>query len=228
MKSTDFPPFHTRVIRRLLQLIFRFLFRLMAKVTVTGKSNIPDRPPYLVVFNHVSIYGPPFLVAFWPFPPEVLGAIDVWSRAGQNILARLYRGIPIQRGEIDRGAMEQMVKVLKSGRPLLVSPEGGRSHSPGMRQAKSGILYIIKKTQVPIVPVGVIGTTDDFFQQAIHGQRPCLEMNIGEPFYLPDDEDMEGSPKDIRQARVDLIMKKIASLLPKEYQGFYENPPGRD
>jgi 1-acyl-sn-glycerol-3-phosphate acyltransferase len=214
-------PLRFRITRGIMRPLFRLIFHLLSEVRLNGLENIPANGPYLLVFNHVSIFDPPFLVAFWPQPPEVLGAIDVWSKPGQSLLARLYGGIPIQRGEIDRNAMQQMLAVLKAGLPLMVAPEGGRSHVPGMRPAKPGTVYLIDRTHVPIVPVGVIGTTDDFFKRAIQGRRPVLEMKIGEPFSLPMIEPRDLSPREVRQQRIDYIMMRIAALLPYEYRGRY-------
>jgi 1-acyl-sn-glycerol-3-phosphate acyltransferase len=201
--------------------VFRGIFRLISRVQVTGLENIPSQGAYLIVFNHVSIYDPPFLIAFWPIHPEVLGAVDIWSRPGQDLLARLYGGIPIHRGEIDRAAMQRMLDVLRADRPLLLAPEGGRSHVPGMRQAKPGIVYLVERTRVPIVPVGIMGTTDDFIQKALHFERPNLEMRIGQPFYLPEAVDASLSPKEMRQHRADSIMSRISALLPPAYRGVY-------
>ncbi len=178
----------------------------------------------MVVFNHVSLYDPPVVVAFWPSKLEVLGAIEVWSRKGQGILARLWGGIPIQRSELHREAIDQTLSVLRSDYSLLLSPEGGRSHVPGLRKAKTGIVYIAETSHVPIIPVGLTGTTDDFLQKALQGQRPEIEMKIGQPFTIPQSlEDQELIPREIRQRKADYIMARIADLLPATYRGYYGN-----
>lgn len=216
-------PWTTYLIRASMAPVFRGIFHLLSRVKIEGLENIPSCGAYVAVFNHVSIFDPPLVVAFWPTQPEVLGAVDVWNRASfaQNLIARLYRGIPIRRGEVDRGAMEQMISALSSGRPLLVAPEGGRSHVPGLRQAKSGVVYLVEQTHAPVIPVGVTGTTDDFFQRATRGERPTLEMRIGKPFELPEINEKDMPPREARQRKADYIMGKIAALLPSHYQGIY-------
>ena len=209
-----------RQTRRFLQAAFRIIFRLIARVRVSGLEHVPAKGAYLLVFNHVSIFDPPFILAFWPTMPEVLGAVEIWDRPGQSVLVRLYGGIPIRRGEVDRGAMQQMILALRSGYPLMVSPEGGRSHSPGMRRAKAGAVYLLEKTGVPILPVGVIGTTDDFFLRAARGERPLLELIIGESFSLPGADGI-AIPREARQRQIDLVMERVARLLPREYRGVY-------
>jgi 1-acyl-sn-glycerol-3-phosphate acyltransferase len=175
----------------------------------------------MVIFNHVSIYDPPLITAFWPEAPEVLGAVDVWSRPGQGLLARLYGGIPILRGVVDRSAMEGCLAALRDGRVLLVSPEGTRSHTPGLKKAKPGRTYLLQKFQVPIVPVAVVGTTDTFFSQAIRGERPHVMMKVGQPFFLPEAHNSSDNPKETRQELADYALSRIADLLPEDYRGYY-------
>lgn len=216
---------HHRLFRTLIRPVFRGIFHLFSPVTISGQENVPSQGPYLVVFNHVSIYDPPLLVAFWPKPLEILGASDVWQRPGQSTLAQLYGAIPVRRGELDRQAIGKMVSALQDGRPLLVAPEGGRSHVPGLRQAKSGVIYLLEKTGVPVLPVGVVGTTDDFMQKALKGERPRLEIRIGPSFRLPEQlNKIDATPHETRQRKVDFIMVKIAGLLPDNYRGWYTLP----
>lgn len=212
--------FH-RVMRFILRPIFRGLFHILGRVRIIGKENIPKQGAYLTAINHISIYEPPFVMAFWPKPLEAAGAKEVWERQGQDILVRLYGAIPVHRGQYDRKLLDTMIAVLQSGLPLLIAPEGGRSHRPGLRRAYPGAAYIVEKTNVPIVPVGIVGSTEDFFSRAIRGEKPLIEMRIGKPFYLPPITAHGQERRLARQKNADLIMAHIAQLLPEEYRGVY-------
>ena len=207
--------------RPILCSLLRLLFHILAPVRIIGKENVPFRQAYIVAINHVSLFDPPFAGVFWPEQAEVMGAVEVWSRPGQNVLARLWGGIPVHRGEYDRKALETVISVLRSGYPLLIAPEGERSHAPGLQQAKPGIAFILEQAQVPVVPVGIVGTTDDFWQKASKGKRPSLEMRIGKPIRLPLIKSQGAQRREARQRNADLVMAYIAGLLPKEYRGVY-------
>jgi 1-acyl-sn-glycerol-3-phosphate acyltransferase len=186
---------------------------------------VPINGPYLVASNHISLFEPPFILAFWPVTLEAAGAVEIWERPGQNVLVRLYGGIPVHRGEYDRQLVEEMIAVLKSGRSLLIAPEGGRTHTIGMRRANPGAAYIVDQARVPVVPVGILGTTDDLLQRSLHWQRPSLEMRIGAPFILPPLEGRGEARRLARQRNADSIMQHIAALLPPEYHGEYAGSP---
>jgi len=206
--------------RHILPPILKLIFKLISRVEVSGYQNIPD-DPYILVFNHVSLFEAPMIVAYWPTTPEILGASDVWGRPGQNILAYLYGGIPINRGVVDRTALHRAVEAVRSGRSLIISPEGTRSHKPGMQIGKSGVTYILDKTNALILPVGIVGSTPDFLSNALKGKRPLASLTIGKPFPMPEFHDLGLSNAEIRQKKVDYVMKKIAELLPPEYRGYY-------
>ena len=201
--------------------ILKGIFYLLAPIKITGRDNIPFGKPYVLAMNHVSLYDPPFIVSCWPEMVEIIGAAEVWQRPGQGILAQLYGGIPVHRGEYDRKALDTVKKVLKSGRPLLIAPEGGRSHVTAMQSAKMGIAFIVEESGAPVLPVGIVGTTDDFWHKASRGGRPLLELRIGKSFQLPVVEGKGSQRREARQRNADLVMSHIAGLLPEEYRGVY-------
>jgi 1-acyl-sn-glycerol-3-phosphate acyltransferase len=102
-----------------------------------------------------------------------------------------------------------------------MAPEGERSHVPGMQPAKPGIAFIAEQTGLPVIPVAIVGTTDDFFQKASRGKRPLVEMRIGKPFHLPPVEGKGADRRESRQRNADLVMRHIAGLLPEQYRGVY-------
>jgi 1-acyl-sn-glycerol-3-phosphate acyltransferase len=213
-------PLRFRLTRPILRTVFRGIFHALAPVKITGRENIPQRTAYITAINHVSIFDPPFAASFWPETLEIIGASDVFAKPGQGQLLRLYGVTPVHRGDYDRALLEWVLRVIRSGRPLMIAPEGGRSHVTAMRRARPGIAYIAEETQVPVVPVGLVGTTDDFWQRATHGERPQLEMRIGKPIHLPHIEKGPGH-HEARQRNADLVMRTIAGLLPEEYRGVY-------
>lgn len=214
-------PFKYRLTRPLLRGVFRLLFHILADVKVTGRENVPLGKPYITAINHISLYDPPFAASFWPESLEIIGASDVFDRPGQGQLLRFYGVMPVHRGEYDRALLDWTVHVLRSGRPLMIAPEGGRSHVTAMRRALPGIGYMIDAARVPVLPAAIVGTTDDFWKRARRGERPALEMRIGRPILLPAIEERGAARREARQRNADLVMMHIAGLLPVEYRGAY-------
>jgi len=214
-------PLYSRIARVLFKPVFRGLFHVVASLSITGVENVPIGKPYLATFNHISIYDPAVTVTCWPEMIEVLGASEVWKKPFQGQLVWLYHGIQVHRGEYDRVVFDKALSVLESGRPLLMSPEGGRSHVTALRRAKPGLAFIVEKAGVPVIPIALVGTTDDFLGKALLGKRPVLEMRIGRPFHLPAVTGRGEERREARQRNADLVMAHIAGLLPEHYRGVY-------
>ena len=221
-------PLRNRLLRGIMRPAFRGIYRLISSVAIEGTHNIPTSGAYLIAINHISLYDPPFVLCFWPETVEAAGAVELWERKGISLLVRMYGVIKVHRYQYDRALMDKMVNILKSGFPLLIAPEGGRSHEPGLRCAHPGVAYLVDITQVPIIPVGVIGSTDDFLSQGLRMKRPTINMRIGEPFSLPPLEGRGTERRATRQRNADEIMRHIAALLPKEYQGVYAPEGAKD
>jgi 1-acyl-sn-glycerol-3-phosphate acyltransferase len=214
-------PLRFKIVRPPLKALFRSIFHILARVKIVGGGNVPYGKAYVTAMNHVSIFDPPFVAAFWPEELEIIGAIDVFGKPGQGQLLRLYGVIPVHRGDYDRSLFTKLISILNAGRPLLIAPEGARSHDTAMRRAKPGIAYVVEKTGVPIVPVGIVGTTEDFWQRAKRGEKPLLEMHIGQPITLPPITVKGAEKHQARQKNADLVMSYLAGLLPEEYRGVY-------
>lgn len=212
---------HVRLLRPVIRTAFRGLFHLLGKVTITGLDHIPEEGAYLVAFNHVSLFDPPLVVSFWPREPEVVGAAAVWERRGQGAIMRGYGVIPVQREHYDRSLIERMVAALRAGRPLVIAPEGKRSHQPGLMPASPGVAYIAEVAKVPVLPVGVVGSTEDFLERGFRRKRPPIEMRIGPAIKLPPVEGRGAARRDARQKNTDLLMAHIAAMLPLNYRGVY-------
>ena len=221
MNETYSVPFRYQLSRPLLKAAIRTVFHILGRVKIIGKENIPYGQAYVVAMNHISIFDPPLIASFWPEMLEIIGASDVFEKPGQGQILKIYGVIPVHRGEYDRALMQRVITVINAGFPLLIAPEGGRSHITAMRRAQPGVAYIVEKTGVPVVPGGLVGTTDDFWQRAKRGERPQLEVRIGKPFSLPVLTEKGAARREARQRNADLVMQHVAGLLPKEYRGVY-------
>jgi len=215
------PPAFTLFTRPLLRWVVGGIVRILGRLRITGRENVPLGQPYIVAVNHVSIIDPPVALAFWPETLEAIGASDVFDKPIQGQMVRMYGTIPVHRGDYDRLLIEKILALLKAGRPMLIAPEGGRSHVTAMRRAKPGVGFILQKAAVPVVPVGLVGTTGNFLQRGLRGERPQIEIHIGKPIQLPPVPEDAAARRAARQQLADLVMSHIAGLLPEEYRGVY-------
>ena len=216
-------PLKIQISRRFMRVFFRGLFHTLGKVELYGMEKIPADNKYVVAFNHVSMVEVPFIGAFWPTFLEIIGATVVWERPLHAMVAKGWGGIQVYREGFDREVFQKVLQSFESGRPLMISPEGTRSRTPGLQRGKPGIAYIVDKVNVPVIPVAVVGNTYDFLKEGIRGKRPVIQMIVGDLIDLPPLTGRGEEKRKMRQHNTDIVMARIAELLPEEYQGVYSD-----
>ena len=212
--------FRYRIVRFAMN-ICRLL--LLARIEVNGRHHLPPQGPYLVVLNHTSTVDTPVLLLTFPIMKWRFFAVEKWKTHPifGPIMAWLG-AIYVARGEIDRNQLREALAAIEQGVVFGLAPEGTRSKSGQMMEAKDGAAYLASRTNIPIVPVGLVNC-DVIFKNFKQLKTTPVQVNIGEPFYLPD-MGRRVRAKDL-PAFTHYIMVKIAEQLPERYHGVYADSP---
>jgi len=207
--------------QKIVVTIIKPLYHIFLSWEAKGRGNVPPSGPLIVVANHVHVIDGELLlfgVSRWIiyiakeplFHYPILGALLRWAQA-----LVVYR-----QGTLNetRELLKQAEQTLNKGSVIGIFPEGKRSHQGKLQAGKPGLALLASRMHIPILPVGISGT------DKIHGiswlwKRPHIVINIGKPFYLPQPDGRVTKLQ--RKALADLMMQKIAALLPPEYQGVY-------
>lgn len=200
--------------RKVLRVI-RALLRLFSRMRVTGVENFPA-PPYVLVTNHLSMMDIPFIGANAPDPITVFVA-SKYQKGPYGWLMGWVGAIFVHRGEADRQALKDALKVLRAGRVIGMAPEGTRSPTGALQKGKDGAAFLALLADVPIIPVAVTGS-EHFLDELRHLHRPELFVKFGKPFRLERPEKRDSASL---ERLTDEIMQQIAALLPVEYRGVY-------
>lgn len=208
--------------RRFLRFLLKWVgFTMLAKVhQVEGVENIPQTGPAILMINHIALIDPILVLHLVPRNIIPMAKIEVYDYPIIGILPKMWGVIPVRRDEVDRRAIQQVIQVIEAGEIALLAPEGTRS--PELKQGKEGVAYIASRTQAPIVPVAVSGTigfpTLPFTK---NWKQPGATVKFGQPFVFRQDYQRAGREQ-LRQM-MDEAMYILASLLPAEQRGVYQD-----
>ena len=199
------------------RVVGKVCLNVFGRFEVKGLEGVPPRGRLLVVANHLSNADPPVLVVSMPRRLWFVAKRSLF----RGIIASWFMGIfghPMDRSGQDAGALRWMLRMLEDEQVIGIFPEGTRSHGP-MKKAGHGVAYVALKSQATILPVGITGTENVPAVWRILFPFRRLTVNIGQPFSLPPIDGNVETP--VLESLTDMIMGRVAALLPEEYRGVY-------
>jgi 1-acyl-sn-glycerol-3-phosphate acyltransferase len=212
-------------MRNFIRWLIRLIFNLIADVEVRGYENLPKEGSFVITTNHLGIVDVP--IAFY--------ALDRWDmfvmigEKWQNIglfrwVGKYFNFVFIDRFNPDIKTLRRVISLMQENNILVIAPEGTRSRTGSLIEAKPGASYLATKLNRPIVPVGITGTEDEVLLGNLKKlRRGHFIVTAGPIFSLPP------LPRENRDEALhqytDDIMCHIAALLPEKYRGVYANHP---
>jgi 1-acyl-sn-glycerol-3-phosphate acyltransferase len=208
--------------QRIIVGILLPLARIFLSWTVKGQENVPRTEAFILISNHVHSLDPILLEFSFPRWICFMAKEELFHDPILKILLRWSHAVPVRRhgtSKDNRNLVKQAKNILENGMILGIFPEGKRSPDASLTTGKVGPAIIASQSDVPILPVGIVGT-DQIKGISWLWRRPQLAINIGEPFRLPVvDGRMSKSQVKSLTSR---LMTEIAVLLPQKYQGVYK------
>lgn len=226
-KLLDYLP--NNVVRFLSRRIVNYIVNKYAEIHISGKENLKGvKRPVIFVCNHLS--NSDGLILNKVLKDEEItfvAGIKLSKNPVTNIGINAVRTIQIRPNTADKESLTKVVKAVKEGNNVVIFPEGTRSRTGSLIEAKKGVLLIARLTKVPIIPVGIWGTEKllSINQNGEMGSEKFrhakVNVNIGKEFTIPEKE--EGEDKHLYEERsLASLMKEIAELIPEEYRGVYK------
>jgi len=203
----------------ILKFIAILIVLLFTNHKIKGKENVPRRGPLLVVANHLSVSDPVLIGIFIGRRVIFMAKEELFKKFFHRYFVRQFGAFSVSRRRSSRQALTQANEVLAQGQVLGMFPEGKRSYQNQLTLALNGSALIAYHNKAPILPVGITGT------EKIRGlgwilHRPEITLNIGRPFTLPDAG--TALSREVLLGLTNVLMNKIAELLPPKYRGSYE------
>jgi 1-acyl-sn-glycerol-3-phosphate acyltransferase len=138
------------------------IFFAGSSLSVCGRENLCKHPVAVYASNHTSYMDTPVVFASLPFQFRILAKKELWPIAFIGWYLDRSGQIPIdtQNPRATLSSLGVGVKALRSGMPLFVFPEGGRTASGELQTFLSGAAYLAIRAQVPLVPIALTGVYD--------------------------------------------------------------------
>lgn len=207
----------------------RLFSRAMTRVSVEGAlDEIPREGPVIIAANHASNFDA-VVLGSWLIPKigrrfQWLGKKELFAWPVVGYIASHGGVHPVDRSRADVEAYRLAKRILDEGHVLFVFPEGTRSPDGALQEARDGVASLALRTGAPIVPVGIAGS-DRVWPRGRLLPRPGgrVTVRVGSPFRVADELPPEVEKADAKGHATDLIMRRIAALLPERQRGVYRD-----
>jgi 1-acyl-sn-glycerol-3-phosphate acyltransferase len=206
----------------IFMLVPEYLLRFVAWVLshgayrfrIRGDQNIALAGPAILVCNHVSFVDAVLLMAASPRPIRFVMDHRIFKVPVLGTLFRLAKAIPIAPRAEDpaayEAAFEAAAQVLRDGDLLGIFPEGGITRDGQLQEFKGGVMKILERQPVPVIPMALTNLWGSFFSRVEQGGamvRPFrrgvfsrVGLNVGAPV----------APE---QVSPELLQQRVAQLL---------------
>lgn len=178
---------------RFAYVVFRsvvcWFTQAFTRMRIEGREHLPPTGAYVVAPVHRSYVDTPITACITTRRIRFMGKQELWKYRSVGWLIATLGAFPVNRGHADREALNRCIKILESGEPLTLFPEGERKDGPRIHPLFDGAAYVAARARVPIIPIGIGGSARVMPRHAkfIHPRK--VWVVIGEPIWVIDPDD---------------------------------------
>ena len=205
-----------------LRFMAWMLSRSIYRVRSSGMENIPEEGGAVLAPNHVTWVDGILLVLTSPRPVRMVVFSGNFKSRLLNFLGRIFGVIMIRPGDRSVStSLEVAAEAARNGELVCIFPEGELSRSGQIQTFKRGVIKILEKADVPVIPVfldGLWGSIFSFDRGKFFWKWPRkipypVWIHFGEPMNKVDNVfQLRQAVQDLGAEAVDKRMKTDANL----------------
>ena len=162
-------------------IFFKSWFRLK----VINRKNIPASLPFIVLSGHRHYFDPLFLSYAIPVPLKHISTYEMFRNSFIRYAFTRLGAIPRRRYLKDTAGTMRILSAIRSGFPVCIFPEGGRSWTGRLRPFKPESLKLLRHLKnIPILPVRIEGNYHSWPRWANHLMRSDITVTIEKPVFI--------------------------------------------
>lgn len=131
--------------------------KIVYRMRIVGKENIPQKGPIIIAANHKSFLDPPLIEITCGRYARFLAKEELTKSKFLAMLCFLFDAILVKRDSKEVTAIKESLKTLKNGDCLTLFPEGTRNGLAKGEDVKDGVAFFAVRSGAKVVPCGIKG-----------------------------------------------------------------------
>lgn len=153
-----------------------------ARVSILNPERLQARTA-VYVCNHLSYMDTPVIFSSLPFQFRIVARHDLWKMPFIGWWLRRSGQVPVDvanpRASI--ASLVSAVRTLRTGMPLFIFPEGGRTETGHLEKFLNGPAFMAIRAQLPLIPMALIGTHELLPIHSGEFHPVPITLVVGEP-----------------------------------------------
>lgn len=182
------------------------IIRLLFRMKINGRENMPKDGACFVCCNHLSNWDPVFLAIAVKRPVHFMAKKEIFAVPVLGSIVTALGAFPVDREAADITAIKTALNHIKHGNALGIFPQGTRcvGKAPEELPIKSGTGMMVYRTESEVVPVSIYtkGYKVSLFKP--------VYVEIGKPISFEEYGAGEKSPEKYQRIS-DIIFDRICS-----------------
>ena len=179
MESNEMQPKKAKrtFIYTFIVLLYAIVVKIAFFMRIEGRENVPRDRNCVLMGNHQCILDPLMLALCVPDREiHFMGKKELWNNKLLGWAFTKVHGFPVDRGNMDMGAIRTAMNVLKEGDTLGIFPEGTRSRTGHMLPLLGGASMLALRSRCDVIPVYIDGNYRPFRRMTVRVGKP-VEMD---------------------------------------------------
>ncbi len=135
-------------------------YKLVYRLEVQGKENIPKHSDFIIAANHLSTLDPPLICGIMPQGVAYMAKKELF----ENLFLRWWLdwlgAFAVDREKLGVSTIKTVKAIKSTGWVLAMFPQGTRQAPGEISNVKKGFASLAKTTKCGILPIGITGTQE--------------------------------------------------------------------
>lgn len=145
----------------MFKVILRTLLKVLFRIEVSGDDGVFRNERTLIVANHESFLDGLLIGLMIPVDAVFVVHSQIASRPFFTFLLRFVPHLAVD--STSPLAMKQIVKLVETGQPVVIFPEGRITKTGSLMKVYDGAAFVAAKTRATVVPVHINGAARSYF-----------------------------------------------------------------